>query len=174
PLVIDVNGNLYGVTSFGGANGEGVAFELSPNADRTAWTFSILHNFCSVGGFNCTDGRTPAPNAGLTYSGAASGVLYDGVSPLYGTAYGGGGHGYGVIFELLPSESRTSWTQNVLYSFCAQASCTDGSYPAAAILVDGTGNLFGTTWSGGGHGQGAVFELSPTGGGAWSETVLYS
>src|SRR5262249_33555105 len=56
--------------------------------------------------------------------------------------------------------------------FCAQT-CADGSDPAAALLFDRAGNLFGTTFAGGDSGQGTVFELSPTSG-AWSETVLHS
>jgi len=171
PLVIDVNGNLYGVTSFGGSNNEGVVFKLTPNGDRTLWTLSVLYNFCSMGGSSCIDGANPVPNAGLTYAGAASGALYDGVSPLYGTTISGLPHG--VVFELSLSVDHTTWTETVIYRFCAQT-CADGSDPASALLFDRAGNLFGTTFAGGDSGQGTVFELSPSSGGTWSETVLHS
>jgi uncharacterized repeat protein (TIGR03803 family) len=43
-LILDVNGNLYGTTSYGGTNDGGTVFELSPSGGH--WTFSLLHRFC--------------------------------------------------------------------------------------------------------------------------------
>ena len=170
PLVVDVQGNLYGIAYRGGANGRGAVYELSPNADRSAWTFSALYDFCSME--NCTDGA--GPSGGLTYTGAASGALYDGVSPLYGTAGPANVGDGGIVYRLTPSAGRTSWTETVLYSFCALAACADGSNPVASLLIDGSANMFGVTAAGGGAGQGTAFELSPSGGGGWTETVLHS
>jgi len=61
-------------------------------------------------------------------------------------------------------------TESVLYTFCAQNGCPDGAHPAAGLVLDQKGNLYGTTYQGGTHGGGAVFKLSPKG----EETVLYS
>jgi len=80
----------------------------------------------------------------------------------------------GIVYRLTPSAGRTSWTETVLYSFCALAACADGSNPVASLLIDGSANMFGVTAAGGGAGQGTAFELSPSGGGGWTETVLHS
>ena len=91
---------------------------------------------------------------------------------LYGTTYGGG-LGSGTVFELTPDGSG-GWTENVIYSFCSVASCADGANPTYSYLIfDSFGNLYGTAYAGGANGYGAVFELSPSGGG-WTEKVLYS
>src|ERR1700690_656741 len=70
------------------------------------------------------------------------------------------------------------WAANkekVLYSFQGG---NDGDDPYAGLILDGSGNLYGTTAYGGtgscSSGCGTVFELSPNGGGGWTETVLYS
>jgi len=69
------------------------------------------------------------------------------------------------VFEVSPSGAET-----VLYSFCAQSGCTDGSHPRAGLVLDAKGNLYGTTYHGGANGEGTVFEVSPSG----AETVLHS
>src|SRR5689334_14898882 len=60
-----------------------------------------------------------------------------------------------------------------IYSFCAQQNCIDGSGPPSGLLMDSSGNLYGTTFYGGENGGGTVFMLSPAEG-QWTETVLYS
>ncbi|MFZ1007715.1 MAG: choice-of-anchor tandem repeat GloVer-containing protein [Candidatus Sulfotelmatobacter sp.] len=78
---------------------------------------------------------------------------------------------------------RYSWTKTVLYNFCSQANCADGNLPRPGLVIDGKGNLYGTTLYGGAgtsegcdEGEcGTVFELSPPApGGTWTETVLHS
>lgn len=172
PLIADVDGNLYGL-ALGGAHNFGTAFGLSPNADRSAWTLHILYDFCSLGGGDCTDGAYPV--GGLTYVGAATGTPYDGVSPLYGATMGEALTKGGTVFQLTPGES--GWSETVLYSFCSQGGldCIDGASPNGGMFADASGNLFGTTYDGGGNrnNDGTAFELSKNGG-TWSETVLYS
>jgi uncharacterized repeat protein (TIGR03803 family) len=117
-------------------------------------TFIVLHSF---------DGRPDGsqPYAGLTRDAAGN---------LYGTTAYGGAHGPGVVFELSPTG-----TEAVLYSFTGGA---DGANPTAALVRDSAGNLYGTTFFGGGSSAcqffdgscGVVFKLSPTG----TETVLHS
>jgi uncharacterized repeat protein (TIGR03803 family) len=173
-LIFDSSGNLYGTTLYGGGSacsfedsaGCGTAFELSPNGSG-GWTETVLYSF--VGG---SDGKVPS-----------SGLIFDKAGNLYGTTeYGGGtgcsGAGCGAAFELSPNGSG-GWTETVLYRFCSATNCTDGALPQG-LIFDGSGNLYGTTSSGGqstcfqGGQCGTVFELSPNGSGGWTETVLYS
>ncbi|HXM40528.1 MAG TPA: choice-of-anchor tandem repeat GloVer-containing protein [Bryobacteraceae bacterium] len=140
-VLLDPAGNLYGTTSFGGAAGAGVVFKLD-----TTGSESVLHAFT---GF--TDGGDPE-----------AGVIRDSAGDLYGTTYSGGAAGFGVVYKLYPS-GRYS----VLYSFTGGA---DGSYPAAGVIGDSAGNLYGTTYYGGSATFGAVYKLDSTG----KETVLYS
>ena len=165
PLVRDVDGNLYGLES-NGAFGAGGVFKLQPlNDTKTRWSFETIYSFCAGGG-NCVDGSTPVQ---LTYEGAASGVAYDGTSPLYGSTVSGGASAQGAVFRLSPKAG--SWTENVVYSFCAKDNCTDGQWPAYALFFDASGKLYGATTSGGAANQGAIFKITPKNG---KETVVYS
>jgi uncharacterized repeat protein (TIGR03803 family) len=157
-LIVDTGGNLYGTTVSGGkASGVGgTVFELSPAGG--AWTLKTLHSF--------SDPAESAP-INLTYAGAASGLPYDGTSTLYGVT----SNGTGAIFSLTPK--GRSWREKRIYTFCALASCADGTIANAGLFADETGNLFGTTLQGGAANQGVLFELSPHRA-AWSQTVLHS
>ncbi len=159
-LAFDAAGNLYGTTSNGGIHACdgivfncGTVFELSPRQGG-GWTETILHSFNSPG-----DGYYPY--AGLTF---------DSHGNLYGTTSQGGIHGFGTVFELTPRQGG-GWTETVLHSF---GNGTDGWYPDAGLIVDAAGNLYGTTSQGGIHSLGAVFELTPNGGGGWMERALHS
>jgi uncharacterized repeat protein (TIGR03803 family) len=99
----------------------------------------------------------------------------DGAGNFYGTTDSGGVWGSGSLFELSPN-GIGGWKESVIYSFCSQGgvNCTDGANPAYSyVLLDGNGNLYGTTYNGGKYGFGAIFELSPLGE-TWNEQVLYS
>jgi uncharacterized repeat protein (TIGR03803 family) len=152
-VIFDATGNLYGTTEYGGIYGHGTVFELTPNGSG-GWTEQVLHNF------DGTDGSEPA------------GLIFDATGNLYSTTGGGGAYGAGTVFELTPNGSG-GWTETVLYSFCSQPDCTDGLSPEAGLIFDAAGNLYGTTYSGGTYDAGTVFELTPTGGGAWTERVLH-
>jgi uncharacterized repeat protein (TIGR03803 family) len=81
---------------------------------------------------------------------------------------------FSAIFGFLVAPSAAFATQEqVLYSFCSLSACTDGQYPGAGLLMDKVGNFYGTTWYGGLHNAGVVYELSRTSSG-WQETVLHS
>ena len=164
-LVSDNLGNLYGTTPWGGIYHDGTIFELSPPSGEGAlWSEAILSNF--TGG---TDGSNPS-----------SPVILDSLGNLYGTTSSGGltgvgcsSTGCGVVFELSPpSRQGGSWTYTVLYRF----SSPGPYYPIGGMVLDETGNLYGTTKSGGAAGAGTVFELSPPAqaGASWNKTVLYS
>jgi uncharacterized repeat protein (TIGR03803 family) len=169
PLVQDASGNLYGIEGTGDAGGGGV-FRLHPtNANKTKWTFETLYTFCPQKD-SCPDGSTPIE---LTYEGAASGALYDGTSPLYGSTVFGGANGSGAVVRLTPK--RGTWREKVIYSFCAQTDCADGQWPAYALFPDANGNLFGVTTNGGSANQGTVFKLKPNAKRTrWTQSVAYS
>ena len=165
-LVRDTKGNLYGTTQFGGAKHEGVVFELSPKGGT--WTYTLIHSFCALAA--CADGGNPT-FVTLSYQGQASGAPYDGTSPLFGATSGDGSKAPATVFSLTPKKKK--WTYNVLYTFCAQADCTDGAKPYSAPVVDASGNLFGTTVIGGAFNEGTVYELKPQGK-TYAQNVLYS
>jgi uncharacterized repeat protein (TIGR03803 family) len=150
----------------GGANDGGVTYKLSPHTGHMKWKFSVLYSFCARS--DCVDGREP--QAGLSYSGKGNGVPYDGTSPLYGTASQAGANKQGVAFKLTPG---APWSEQVLYNFCSQSDCVDGADPVAALTVDPSDNLFGTTYMGGDNNQGVAFKLT-FGGRSVTETVLHS
>jgi uncharacterized repeat protein (TIGR03803 family) len=116
---------------------------------------TILFNF--AGG---TDGGYPQYGS----------LVLDDKGNLYGTTQQGGTYGYGVAFELTPSSSG-EWTETVLHDLADDA--TDGGYPVA-VVFDHEGNLFGTAVQGGSFGRGVAFELSPSSGGNWTETILHN
>jgi uncharacterized repeat protein (TIGR03803 family) len=155
-LTIDASGNLYGATVYGGSRGYGTVFELTPSRVKSGWTETVLYSF--TGG---ADGAEPW-----------SGVAFDAAGNLYGTTtFGGvgGGNGGGVVFRLAPNGDGT-WTESVLHAF--QGS-NDGLNPSGGLTFDSAGNLYGTTQNGG-SGGGTIFKLQPSGGGQWTETILYS
>jgi uncharacterized repeat protein (TIGR03803 family) len=152
-LAFDQAGDIYGTTQAGGTYGGGTTFELIPSG--AGYTESILHNFGSG-----TDGVSPG-----------SGVVLDAAGNVYGTtAFGGTGEcdmGCGTVYQLTPSNG--GWVENVLINF----DLTNGAFPQSNLVVDSSGNLYGTTSEGGENGGGLVFKLTPSGGG-WTYSVLYS
>lgn len=160
-LILDTAGNLYGTTTKGGAYGYGTVFEMAAQPGGR-WTERILHSFDNVG-------------AG---GGIPSGLLFDALGNLYGTAFAGGsgsncrtGAGCGTVFELslMPDGS---WTEKILHSFVNNG--TDGFAPESNLIFDAAGNLYGTTYQGGEGKYGTVFRLTATRAGEWTETTLYS
>jgi uncharacterized repeat protein (TIGR03803 family) len=147
---------LYGTTvDGGGVTSYGTVFELTPSAGGV-WTETVLHTFAYSG----TDGYTPL-----------AGLVFDASGNLYGTTVNGGAYKYGTVFELTPTAGG-GWTETVLHSFNNKG--TDGYWPYASLILDASGNLYGTTLNGGTSNVGTVFELTPTAGGGWTETVLHN
>lgn len=164
-LVMDAAGRLYGTTEFGGANGRGTAFMLTPNAARTVWTETVLHSFCSQGGQACTDGDVPR-----------TGLIIDKAGTLYGDTSQGGAHGMGTVYGLTPNTAKTAWSETELYSFCAKTHCADGAYTqGGGLIMDAEGRIYGTTGLGGANEAGTVFVLTPNAAKTkWTEAVLSS
>jgi uncharacterized repeat protein (TIGR03803 family) len=165
-LIFDAQGNLYGTTGRGGGNQGGAVFELSRKAGG-GWTEKVLYSFAA----NPMDRYWPR-----------AGLIFDSSGNLYGTTYYGGygischdgaGHGCGTVFELKP-KAGGGWTEKILHRFNGNGD--EGIWPAAKLIFDASGNLYGTTVEGGGGhgGYGTVFELKPTVGGGWGFKVLHS
>jgi len=74
---------------------------------------------------------------------------------------------------LILAASAWASSETVLYNFCAQTSCVDGYTPYGSLVADSSGNLYGTTYNGGAHSFGEVFELVNSNG-TWTENVIYS
>ncbi len=154
-VTIDSLGNLYGTSYYGGMgtcqfDSCGVVYELAFKAGH--WVEQILYNFQNNG----TDGSYPN-----------SGVVFDTEGNLYGTTAGGGTYGDGAVYELSRAEGG-GWTERTVHSFGATG---DTGFPSG--LIFNGGNLYGATADGGTF-AGNVYRLTPTGGGAWSEQILYS
>ena len=158
-LIFDAAGNLYGTTYNGGTGAEGTVFELSPNGDGT-WAEKVIHNFFV--NFHVNDGENPA-----------AGLILDATGNLYGTTYQGGSAGHGAVYELSPNGGG-GWTEKLLHSFQVGGNNRDGSNPMGGLIFDTAGNLYGTTYNGGTAIEGTAFELSPNGGGGWTEKVIHN
>lgn len=78
----------------------------------------------------------------------------DSLGNLYGTTYECAAGCVGTVFELTPSNG--SWTENLLHSFTG----SDGDLPAAGLVSDHAGNIYGTTTGGSAAGHGVVFEVT--------------
>jgi len=197
-LLLGPQGNVYGTTNYGGANGGGTVFELSRKRNGT-WSEATLWSF------DGTDGTS-----------STAGLIFDKSGNLYGTTGFGGADANGTVFELSPQGDST-WTETVLYSFGKQGPAVpyagvtmdasgnlygtaggyayqlssgsngwtltdlheflgqdgDGYGPLAGVILGSAGNLYGTTEYGGAHGAGTVYELMP-GPGGWQERILHS
>ena len=153
-LETDSAGNIYGTTVLGGDHGSGTVFQLSPTPN--GWVQNVLYSF--TGG---ADGGEPY-----------KGVSIDRQGNLYGTAVTGGSGscegGCGVVYKL--TNSGGTWTQNVIYAFTGGA---DGSGPGARVTVDGSGNVYGMTPTGGTYGAGTIYKLHPHGG-SWMFQVIHT
>jgi uncharacterized repeat protein (TIGR03803 family) len=167
PVLLDAVGSIYGTTLLGGSGscqppissipGCGTVFKLD-----TSGTYSVIYNFPGTGG------QGAGPIGGLTADGAGNlyGVTEDGgigTCAAYPSKSGGYFTGYpgcGIIFKLSAAGKET-----VLHKFTGRY---DGGNPESGLVLDSSGNLFGTTYDGGdvkgcgfvkGGGCGVVFKI---------------
>jgi uncharacterized repeat protein (TIGR03803 family) len=117
---------LFGTANLGGANGKGIAYEISPNG--SGWSYQVLHSFNSS-----TESAYPGP------------LLVDPSGNLLGVTYMGAKYGAGALYRL----AAGTWTEATLHNFCADPNCTDGNGGFGRLSMDAAGNLFGTALLGG-------------------------
>jgi uncharacterized repeat protein (TIGR03803 family) len=157
-VVMDSQGNLYGVAQAGGANGAGAIYELSPQADGS-YAESIIHSF------ETTDGQDPN-----------STLVMDSAGNLYGTTLAGGDtqacppNGCGTVFEL-KKNPNLSWALTVLHALNKNK---DGWEGAGPVAFDAAGNLYAAATAGGAYSAGSIFKLMPSAHAPWPETVIHA
>jgi uncharacterized repeat protein (TIGR03803 family) len=188
-VIFDSAGNLYGTAFSGGANDNGVVFELSPTGKK--WKEKVLYSFASgsneggpqtglimdsSGDLYGTDAAgvfelTPSGKKWTeemiyqpaSYAGLVTGLTMDASGNIYGL-------GYSSAFELSPN-GKGGWNPTVLYNFLSPNGL--GPNPVGGPVLDKAGNLYGATYHGGTHhSDGKIFELvhKKT---KWTEKVLY-
>ena len=192
-VILDASGNLYGTTTNGGTSGYGgVIYKVSNTGQETVLSnlpggpietelpfglvrdavgnlfgttatndtfLGIVYEFTNTGQFTTLHQFT-APLDGFSPIGS---LALDAQGNLYGATVKGGSFGEGTIYKVDPAGNET-----VLYSFGGYNS--DAANPAGGVILDGAGNLYGMTSSGGAFYSGAVYELTPSG----QERVVFS
>src|SRR5207248_3353836 len=132
-------GNFYGTTYYGGRNGIGAVYELTPRPIGE-WRERVIYSFQ-----NGSDGNSPISN-----------LVRDAGGNLYGTT-SEGGLGSGTIFKLSPI-SGGQWTETLVHSF---AGPPDGGFSYNGMVVDRFGNFYGATVHGGTADDGCVYQFTP-------------
>jgi hypothetical protein len=153
-VILGPDGSLYGST-LSGASGGGAVYQLRRSAG--GWTEVIVHRF----------------TGGVDGGSVHGDLLLDETGRLYGTSLSG--DHYGTVFRLEPSGA--GWIKTTLYSFQGG---NDGIWPYAGVIMDASGNLYGTTGAGGhsdciygGPNCGTVYQLTPSGSG-YTEQIFYN
>jgi uncharacterized repeat protein (TIGR01451 family) len=159
-VILDASGSLYGTTTGGGIQGQGVVYRLAHNANGS-WTYGTLHSF--TGG---NDGSYPL-EGNLTFD--TAGNLY-GATGDTSDLLGRCGTDCGTLFELTPG-AHGSWNEKVIFRF-------DGTnlggqrYPVGSMIFDSDGHLYGVT-TGTDVWYGIVFKMTPSATGYWTASVLH-
>lgn len=129
-LALDPGGNLFGVTESGGTGGDGSVFEVAHGTNAIT----------SLASFNVINGQSPL-----------SGVILDSGGTLYGTTPQGGTVNDGVVFKIAPGSNTITTLANF--------NGANGSDSSGGLTIDSSGNLYGTTATGGANNDGTVFEI---------------
>jgi uncharacterized repeat protein (TIGR03803 family) len=192
-LIFDSTGNLYGVAFSGGTGNNGAVFELSPAGAN--WTEKVIANLSTTdagltmtssgyivgattstvfalipngsGGWNSDAIFTFNPADAATEGSEPNGTPWvDSAQNVYGTTTAGGKNKGGVVFKLTPVKGV--YKESLLFSFG-----DTGAAPIAGVVLDSSGNIYGTTSAGGKNGAGIVYELkAPEGGKGYIERTI--
>jgi uncharacterized repeat protein (TIGR03803 family) len=130
-LAFDSSGNLFGTANGGGASGDGAVFEIANGSN----------SLTPLASFNGTNGSYPFDTPAV-----------DAAGNVYGTTQQGGAYGLGTVFEI--AHGSNAITTLVSFNYY------NGDDPAAGVTLDASGNLYGTTESGGAYGRGTAFEIA--------------
>ena len=136
-LIFDQSGNLYGATVDGGQGAGGTAFKLKPSSG--SWTYSLVYGF-----------------QGSAFCGPTGNLIMDAAGNLYGTTECDDAYGKGSVFKLTPS--GPPWTYTSLHDFTGGS---DGANPVGGVILDASGNVYGTAAAAGTNGRGVIFEITP-------------
>src|SRR5271166_1479619 len=140
-LIADANGDLFGTTLSGGADGRGTLFEIVNNGALAARSYA----------------STPTTLLSLSVSQYLGGnLIADANGDLFGLTWNDGANGDGTVSELAKTASGYASAPTTLVSF------NDPDYPSGILVGDANGDLFGTTSQGGADGYGSVFEIAKT------------
>ncbi len=148
PVIDPLSGDLYGTTAHGGGACDcGTVFLQS---------YGDFYYYQKVYAFSGSEGKLPF-----------AGLAVDAAGNFYGTTEYGGADDCGTVFKITPD-----FTETALHTFTCGS---DGGYPAASLILDSKGNLYGEaanggTGCGGGGGCGTIFKLTPNG----TFTVLHA
>jgi T5SS/PEP-CTERM-associated repeat protein len=141
-LIADAAGDLFGMASSGGANGDGTVFEIPYIDGSYASTPTTLVTFNGANGAN--------PYAGL---------LVNAAGDLFGSTQNGGANGDGTVFEIIKTSTGYASTPSTLVTFNG----ANGANPLGDLIADTAGDLIGMTFEGGANNDGTVFEIAQTG-----------
>jgi uncharacterized repeat protein (TIGR03803 family) len=152
-VTFDSSGNVYGSTQYDGSDDSGTVFELSPPG---IWAFQLLYTF-------------PEEGSGPVLSD----LVFDRMGNLYGTNFLGEASDAGSVFKLTPTVGA-GYTYASLHDFCVEdpETCSDGALPSGTLVMDSSGNLYGTTQVGGSNSGlcytdgsigacGVIFKITP-------------
>ena len=146
-LTIGSDGNFYGTTERGGANGEGTIFALTPHGVLTTlYSFSALDSH----GFN-SDGAQPSAS-----------LLSFGNGFFFGTTVYGGTDGEGTVFRITTDGTTHGTTLTSLVSFTDTSGPNLGAYPYGSLVFSSSG-VYGTTQQGGLNDTGTVYKVTSAG-----------
>lgn len=145
-LVVGNDGNLYGTTRYGGANGMGAIYQVTP-----AGAVAVMQSFPTPKVADSCGSAAP-PNSGALTLGSNG--------KFYGARCAGGTNGTGMLFKFDPATA----TITTLHDFAAGFNVNvGGSAPTSSLALGADGNLYGTASSGGANATGTVFALTQDG-----------
>jgi len=140
-LVKGADGNFYGTTYSGGSANLGTVFKITPTGE-----FTQLYSF---------KGRTMGANP-------YAGLIQGDDNNFYGTTVFGGANNLGTVFQLITDGIAPNTKLTVLHSF-SDSPNSDGTTPYSSLVKGKDGKFYGTTFSGGASGFGAIFSITSKG-----------